>query len=320
MVEKTSLAQRPHLDCLKQKLAKKEISPDEFAAEANHIIVDILQHAAEHVLGRVRPASEPRDNDPSPPRAHYTPKNSKLSMLQQALQKAKDALRWAKEHAPELLPEKVTNRNKARSALHHEKHSQKQESLLGGVSAATTQEPAERAQSMWFYLRRYKTDHAQSTLPHKIHSNGSAFVGSKWKPVGDVQPRRGCGLLCDELAAALQSRTDFSLTDIQTFHIRGRLKNDVIQTLRPDNWIQAGSQYFCPLPADHRTWTPVPLTTCARAWHAFRSALGQHLFGHPDSPYDESAGAEVKRYLQSCDPENRPGLPCPRPYARPSHY
>ena len=269
MVETTSLAQRPHLARLKQKAAKHEITPHEFAAEANHIIIDILQHAAENVLGRVRPANESMGSHSSSTRTHYTPTNPKVWALQTALQKAKEGLRWAKKHAPEQLPAWTTHRNKARSALYHEKHSQKQDSLLGDASASIGQEPSERAQSMWFYLRRYKTDHAQSTLPHKIYSNGSAIVGLRWKSVGDVQPRHGCGLLCDDLAAALQRRTDFSLSEFQNFRIRGRLKNDLIQTLRPDNWIQSGSQYFRPLPADHRIWIPGPLTTCARAWHAF---------------------------------------------------
>ena len=79
MVDKTSLVQRPHLDCLKQKVAKKGISPDEFAAEANHIIVDILQYAAEHVLGRVLPATESSGLTPPSSSAHYTHTKPKLA-------------------------------------------------------------------------------------------------------------------------------------------------------------------------------------------------------------------------------------------------
>ena len=65
--------------CLKQKVAKKGISPDEFAAEANHIIVDILQYAAEHVLGRVLPATESSGLTPPSSSAHYTHTKPKLA-------------------------------------------------------------------------------------------------------------------------------------------------------------------------------------------------------------------------------------------------
>ena len=297
MVEQQSLAQRPHFDRLKRLVSRKEISTVEFAKESNQLIVDILQHAAECVLGRIRltmPSTRPNPHSS----AHYSARDPELRQLQYKLQQAKHAVKWAKRHAPEQLSEWSAHRNVARAALWHEKRARQRDSLLGDVTAVAGQEHPERAQSMWYYLRRYKSDHVQSTLPHQIYSNANATIGLRWRLHGTAQPKRGCGLLCDDLAAALQAKTEFSPAELQAFHIRGRLHHDCISTLRPDDWIQSGPHFFCPIPGDLRVWTRGPLTTCARAWHDFRSALGQHLFGHPESPYDEREAAEVKRHLQ----------------------
>ena len=136
----------------------------------------------------------------------------------------------------------------------------------------------------WHLLRRYKSDHVRYNLPKKIHSNASAIIGQKWVKGGDGQPRHGRELFCAKLASDLQ-RTLALDSDIATTYEILTASGERVAALRTSDYIKSGDSYFSPAAADARMWILGPLTACARAWHQYRSALGQHLFEHAESPY-----------------------------------
>ena len=126
----------------------------------------------------------------------------------------------------------------------------------------------------------------------------SAIIGRKWVKGGDGQPRHGRELFCAKLASNLQQTLAFDSDIITTYEILDA-GGKRVAALSTSDYIKSGDSYFSPAAADERTWILGPLTACARTWHQYRSALGQHLFGHAESPYDECVGRKVKDHLFS---------------------
>ena len=135
-----------------------------------------------------------------------------------------------------------------------------------------------------------------SNLPKKIHSNASAIIGRKWAKVHESKTRCGRELFCVKLAVDLQRNLAFDSDIITTYEIRDA-GGKRVEALSASDYIKSSDSYFSPAAADERLWILGPLTACARAWHQYRTALGQHLFGHAESPYDESTGQKVRHHL-----------------------
>ena len=108
----------------------------------------------------------------------YSSAHPEVKLLQTKAQRARDALRKAREDKASLIDIKslADSYVDKKNAMLKKQQELKQASLTQRVS----QEPAAEVSSnpsnlkrMWDYLRSYKTDHAKSSLPTQLYSNAS---------------------------------------------------------------------------------------------------------------------------------------------------
>ena len=156
---------------LLSQLNDKSLSITEFADEANHMIVSILQKAGEEILSI---ASFETNHPRSTHAGHHSSPDPAEAHCQQRIQALRDQLKTAPKSTPhrDALVAQLRLERQKLDGLRTQTRNHK---FLHATGAAQSQDqdPKTPNRSMWDYLKRYKNDHVQSSLPKEVNENAS---------------------------------------------------------------------------------------------------------------------------------------------------
>jgi hypothetical protein len=173
-VESLSQAREQEMESLILKLTGKPVSTEDFADAANYNIVTILHTAGEEILGLA-------SFEPNHPRktseGYHASSVPQEADSQMRIQTLKNQLRKDTElNKPQSILDDIASQLKREKSKLDEMLTQKRNhKFLHAMGAAQPkdQDPKTPSRSMWDYLKRYKTDHVQSTLPKAANDNAS---------------------------------------------------------------------------------------------------------------------------------------------------
>ena len=172
-VEALSQEKKTDMDLLLSKLNDKSLPVVEFADAANHITVTILHHAGEEILSI---ASTETKHPRSTQAGHHSSTDPAEANCQRRIQALKDQLRQASAPTPQsTLDDIAAQLRRERQNLDELRMQKRNYKFLQATGAAQSQaqDPKTPNRSMWDYLKRYKNDHVQSSLPKEVNGNAS---------------------------------------------------------------------------------------------------------------------------------------------------
>jgi len=162
------------MDLLLAKLNVKSLSTTEFADAVNHIIVAILHKAGEEILSITSSeTSRPRSAQAS----HHSSPDPAEANCQKRIQALKDQIRNAPKSTPQSSRDEMAAQLRLeRQNLDSLRTQKRNHKFLHATGAAQPQAQDQKTpkRSMWDYLKRYKNDHVQSSLPKEANENASS--------------------------------------------------------------------------------------------------------------------------------------------------
>jgi len=167
---------------LKNSLHQGSINATQYAEKANAIIVPALQVTAQKIIGTTEFRGKNAQREHLTKRrqqdnGHFSADDKRIVAKQTLTQTLKDKLRQAREEgAPaHVIADLGKSHTKEKHDLLKLQHQMWQKIVTDAVasSASVPTHPKTSSHSMWDLLRRYKTDHVQSTLPAHTHDNAS---------------------------------------------------------------------------------------------------------------------------------------------------
>jgi hypothetical protein len=173
-VEALSQEKKPDMDLLLSKLNDKSLPVAEFADAANHIIVTILHKAGEEILSI---ASTETQHPRSTEAGYHSSTDPAEANCQRRIQALRNQLEEAPASTPQpSLDEMVAQLRRERRNLDGLRTQKRNHKFLHAMGAAQpqAQDPKTPKRSMWDYLKLYKNDHVQSSLPKEVNENASS--------------------------------------------------------------------------------------------------------------------------------------------------
>ena len=162
------------MDLLLSKLEDESLPIVEFADATNHIIVTILHKAGEEILSIASTETKhPRSTQPG----HHSSTDPAEANCQRRVQALRDELKEAPASTPQpSLDEMAAQLRRERQNLDGLRTQKRNHKFLHVTGAAQPQgqDPKTPKRSTWDYLKRYKNDHAQSSLPKEVNENTSS--------------------------------------------------------------------------------------------------------------------------------------------------
>jgi hypothetical protein len=174
-VEALSQEEKPDMDLLLSKLEDKSLPIVEFADAANHIIVTILHKAGEEILSIGSTETE-NPLKKSTLVGHHSSTDPAEANCQRRIQALRNQLEEAQASTPQTTLEDIAAQlRRERQNLHGLRTEKRNHKFLHATGAAQPQDqdPKTLNRSMWDYLKRYKNDHVQSSLPKEDNENAS---------------------------------------------------------------------------------------------------------------------------------------------------
>ena len=162
------------MDLLLSKLEDKSLPIVEFADAANHIIVTILHKAGEEILSI---ASSETNHPRSAHAGHHSSSDPGEANCQKRIQALRNQIKAAPKSTPQSSPdEMVAQLRLERQKLDGLRTQKRNHKFLHATGAAQSQDqdPKTPNRSMWDYLKRYKNDQVQSSLPKEVNENASS--------------------------------------------------------------------------------------------------------------------------------------------------
>ena len=159
------------MDLLLSKLNDKSLPIVEFANAANHIIVTILHKAEEEILSI---ASTETKHPRSTQVGHHSSTDPAEASCQRRIQALRNQLKEAPASTPQsTLEDTAAQLRTERQNLDKLRTQKRNHKFLHATGAAQPQDqdPKTPNRSMWDYLKRYKNDHVQSSLPKEVNEN-----------------------------------------------------------------------------------------------------------------------------------------------------
>ena len=168
----------PTIINLQAQLNSKEITPQAFADTAHAELTSILQRTAKTVLTIITP---PSDKAPCPRHGDHSSTDPYEAQLQRTMQHHKNAHRDIQKNRADDEDEDIIKYHQSKFKLAQDeldtlKITKKQNKVLDSMTNDTAQDSqssGKQQHTMWEYLRKYKNNHATSTLPPKTCSNDS---------------------------------------------------------------------------------------------------------------------------------------------------
>jgi hypothetical protein len=173
-VEALSQEKKPDMDLLLSKLNDKSVSIIQFGNAANHILVTILHKAGEEILSI---ACSETNHPRSAHAAHHSSSDPAEANCQKKIQTLRDQLKHATALTPQSTLDNTADQlRRERQNLDRLRTQKRNHKFLHATGAAQpqVQDPKTPKRSMWDYLKRYKNDHAQSSLPKEVNENASS--------------------------------------------------------------------------------------------------------------------------------------------------